>query len=117
MIVVADPNLEAAERGRTIARTEGAVASAEEAILDPGVEAVVIATPTSTQASLIEMAVGAGKMAVGAGKAVWCEKPIALNIAETQRVVELVTRTGVPVQVPERRTWRRRDLTAVHLGL
>ena len=110
MIVVADPNLEAAERGRTIARTERAVASAEEAILDPGVEAVVIATPTSTHTSLIEMA-------VGAGKAVWCGKPIALNIAETHRVVELVTRTGVPVQVPERRTWRRRDLTAVHLGL
>ncbi len=34
-----------------------------------------------------------------AGKAVWSEKPIALNIAETQRVVELVGTTGIPVQL------------------
>ncbi len=38
VIVVADQNLEAAEHGRAIARAERAVASAEEAILDPGVE-------------------------------------------------------------------------------
>jgi len=35
VIVVADPNLEAAERGRAIAKAERAVASGEEAILDP----------------------------------------------------------------------------------
>lgn len=92
VIVVADPNLESAERGRAIARGERAVASAEEAIHDPRVEAVVIVTPTTTHAGLIEMA-------VGAGKAVWSEKPIALDIAETQRVVELVKTTGIPVQL------------------
>lgn len=92
VIVVADPNLEAAERGRAIARAERAVASADEALLDPRVEAVVIATPTSTHASLIEMA-------VRAGKAVWSEKPIALDITETERVVELVKTTGIPVQL------------------
>jgi myo-inositol 2-dehydrogenase/D-chiro-inositol 1-dehydrogenase len=92
VIVVADPSLEAAERGRAIVRAERAVASAEEAILDPGVEAVVIVTPTNTHASLIETA-------VRAGKAVWSEKPIALNITETQRVVELVKTSGIPVQL------------------
>src|SRR3990170_5725742 len=68
VIVVADVDLEAAERGRAMARGERAVASPEEAIHDPGVEAVVIVTPTSTHAALIEMA-------VLAGKAVWSEKP------------------------------------------
>ncbi len=52
----------------------------------------MIATPTSTHASLIETA-------VRAGKAVWSEKPIALNIAETQGVVELVKATSIPVQL------------------
>jgi myo-inositol 2-dehydrogenase / D-chiro-inositol 1-dehydrogenase len=92
VIVVADPDLEAAERGRAIVRAERAIASPEEAILDPRVEAVVIVTPTNTHASLIEAA-------VRAGKAVWSEKPIALNLTETQRVVELVQRTGIPVQL------------------
>ncbi len=92
VIAVADPDLEAAERGRAIARAGRAVASPEEAINDPGVEAVVIVTPTSTHAGLIEMA-------VRAGKAAWSEKPIALNIAETERVVELVASTGIPVQL------------------
>jgi predicted dehydrogenase len=37
------------------------VGAAEEAIAHPDVEAVVIVTPTSTHASLIEMAARAGK--------------------------------------------------------
>lgn len=90
--VVADPNLEAAERGRAIARGERSGASPEEAIHDPGVEAVVIVTPTSTHAGLIETA-------VRAGKAVWSEKPIALDLAETDRVVRLAATTGIPVQL------------------
>jgi len=92
VIAVADPNLEAAERGRAIVRADRAVASAEEAIHDPRVEAVVIVTPTTTHASLLELA-------VKAGKAVWSEKPIALNLTETQRIVDLVETTGIPVQL------------------
>lgn len=92
VISVADPDLEAAERGRAIARAGIAVATAQAAIDAPGVEAVVIATPTSTHASLIE----AGLLA---GKAVWSEKPIALEIAGTRRVVDLAERTGLPLQL------------------
>jgi len=92
VVVVADPDLAAAERGRAMARAQRAVGAPEEAIAHPDVEAVVIVTPTSTHASLIEMA-------ARAGKAVWSEKPIALTIAETQRVVELVRALGTPVQL------------------
>ena len=92
VVVVADPDPAAAERGRVVAQALRAVSDPIEAIHDPDVEAVVIVTPTSTHASLIEEA-------VTAGKAVWSEKPIALDLAETERVVDLVNRTGVPVQL------------------
>ena len=92
VIAIADPNLEAAERGRLVGGAELALSSPEEAIDDPRVEAVVIVTPTTTHAGLIERA-------VRAGKAVWSEKPIALDLAETDRVVALVRETGIPVQL------------------
>ncbi len=92
VVVVADPNAAAAERGRAIARAELAVTDAHEAITAPGVDAVVIVTPTSTHAELIEAA-------VTAGKAVWSEKPIALDLAETARVVDVVQRSGQPLQL------------------
>ena len=58
-----------------------------DAIGDPAVEAVVIVTPTSTHAAYIEAS-------VQAGKAVWSEKPIALDLAETMRVVETIRQSG-----------------------
>ena len=68
----------AAERGREIARARtGPRPTPLDAIGDPAVEAVVIVTPTSTHASLIEAA-------LRAGKAIWSEKPIALDLAETE---------------------------------
>jgi myo-inositol 2-dehydrogenase/D-chiro-inositol 1-dehydrogenase len=91
-VVVADPDPVAAERGRQMARAARAVRDPLEAIADPDVDAVVIVTPTSTHAALIESA-------VLAGKAVWSEKPIALDLAETDRVVEVVRRSGRPVQL------------------
>jgi myo-inositol 2-dehydrogenase / D-chiro-inositol 1-dehydrogenase len=92
VVVVADPDGAAAERGRAIARAERSTTDALAAIGDPAVEAVVIVTPTSTHATYIEAA-------VTAGKAVWSEKPIALDLAETTRVVEVIRRSGQPVQL------------------
>jgi myo-inositol 2-dehydrogenase/D-chiro-inositol 1-dehydrogenase len=92
VVVVADADPDAAERGRAIAGAPRATTDPLEAIADPDVEAVVIVTPTSTHAGLIE----AG---VSAGKAVWSEKPIALDLTETARVVDVIRRTGQPVQI------------------
>lgn len=92
VVVVADPDAAMAERGRDIALAERATIDPLDAIADPAVEAVVIVTPTSTHAALIEAA-------LRAGKAIWSEKPIALEIAETNRVVELWRSTGLPVQL------------------
>ncbi|CAN5844306.1 scyllo-inositol 2-dehydrogenase [soil metagenome] len=92
VVVVADPDEESAARGRDLARAQRASVDPYEAIHDPAVEAVVIVTPTSTHASLIEAA-------LRAGKAVWTEKPIAQDVGETARIVELWLETGIPVQV------------------
>jgi myo-inositol 2-dehydrogenase/D-chiro-inositol 1-dehydrogenase len=56
------------------------------------VDAVVIVTPTTTHAALIEAA-------LRAGKAVWTEKPIAQELSDTARIVDLWRATGIPVQV------------------
>jgi myo-inositol 2-dehydrogenase / D-chiro-inositol 1-dehydrogenase len=92
VVAVADPNREAAERGKAISSAEVALTEIEKAITYPGVEAVVIVTPTETHARLIELA-------VNAGKAVFSEKPIALDLSETTRVVRLAQERGASVQI------------------
>src|SRR5258705_250043 len=92
VIAVADLITERAERGRTMTGAELAVTESAKAIEHPSVDAVVIVTPTGTHAQLIEQA-------VNAGKAVWSEKTIALNLAETQRVEELVREHKAPVHI------------------
>lgn len=92
VVVVADPDRDAAERGRDLARAKRASADPMEAIHDPDVDAVVIVTPTTTHAALIEAA-------LRAGKAVWTEKPIAQELSDTARIVDLWRATGIPVQV------------------
>ncbi len=92
VVVVADRDAAAAERGRVLARADRASIDPLEAIHDAAVEAVVIVTPTSTHAPLIEAA-------LRDGKAVWSEKPIAQDLAETQRIVDLSRSVDVPVQL------------------
>jgi myo-inositol 2-dehydrogenase/D-chiro-inositol 1-dehydrogenase len=90
LVLVADPRPEGRQLGeRYGART---VADPLEAIADTGVEAVVIVTPTATHAALIEAA-------ARAGKAIFCEKPIALEVAATERALAAVTNCGVPLQI------------------
>ena len=90
LVVVADPRPE----GRELGERYGArpVAEPEAAISDPQVEAVVIVTPTATHATLIEAA-------ARAGKPIFCEKPIALDVASTERALAVVAQCGVPLQI------------------
>jgi predicted dehydrogenase len=87
VLAVADPNGEAAERGKVVANAEVALTDNEKAITHPGVDSVMIVTPTETHAQLIEIA-------VQVGKAAFSEKPITLDVAETSRVVGLVEEKG-----------------------
>jgi myo-inositol 2-dehydrogenase/D-chiro-inositol 1-dehydrogenase len=90
--VVADANLEAAELGCRAVRAGRATGDPLDAIEDAAVDAVVIVSPSSTHAGLIEAA-------LVAGKAIWCEKPIAEGVPETERIVERWRETGIPIQV------------------
>ncbi len=92
VVVVADPLEAAARRGMEVAHARRWTPDPLEAIADPAVEAVVIVTPTSTHAALIEAA-------LRAGRAVWTEKPIAQELADTQRIVDLWRELQIPVAV------------------
>jgi scyllo-inositol 2-dehydrogenase (NAD+) len=56
------------------------------------IDAVIIATPTSTHAELVVAA-------AQAGKAIFCEKPLALSLQQTQAALAAVQQAGVPLQV------------------
>ena len=75
---------------RDFAATHGFALSTEfaDAVADPRVQAVVLATPHSLHVDQIA-AVAA------AGKPVWCEKPLALTLTEAKRAVAAVERAGV----------------------
>jgi myo-inositol 2-dehydrogenase / D-chiro-inositol 1-dehydrogenase len=92
VVVVADERAERAELGKAMSGAEFAMTDQVEAINHPSVDAVVISTPTDTHARLIEIA-------SKSGKAVFSEKPIALDLKETQRVVQIVNEQKVPVQL------------------
>jgi myo-inositol 2-dehydrogenase / D-chiro-inositol 1-dehydrogenase len=59
---------------------------------DPDIEAVVICSSTDTHARIIEEAAQAGKH-------IFCEKPIALNLDSIDRALAAVERAGVKLQI------------------
>jgi len=90
--LVADPRVEAA---REVAAQCGApriTADWREAIADPAIQAVVVCTPTDTHAPIVEAAAAARKH-------IFCEKPLALDLARTESGVAAVRRAGVLLQV------------------
>src|SRR3954466_11738553 len=58
----------------------------------PDVDAVVIAAPARTHADLVVAA-------TGAGKAVFCEKPMAVTLADADRAIDAARAAGVVLQV------------------
>ncbi|MEQ9246938.1 MAG: inositol 2-dehydrogenase [Nitratireductor sp.] len=90
LVAVADAFAEAAQ---AIADAYGcAVRSIEDIEADRRIDAVVICTPTDTHADLIERF-------ARAGKAVFCEKPIDLNLARVKQCLGVVKETGAVLMV------------------
>ncbi len=77
-----------------VAAAHGArvAATVEEALLDPQVGAVLIASSTDTHVDLMIRA-------ASAGKAILCEKPIDLDIAKVDACWERIEHLGVPIQI------------------
>lgn len=87
---VADVFPEAAQK---LADKFGAkVVSVAEALADSSLDAVIIASSTDTHANLIEDS-------ARAGKAIFCEKPIDLDIEQVEACLAVVAETGVPLSL------------------
>ncbi|MBV1701028.1 MAG: Gfo/Idh/MocA family oxidoreductase [Hyphomicrobiales bacterium] len=69
-----------------------------DALNDPAVEAVVLATPHSLHGAQIEAAVAAGKH-------VFCEKPLALTKAGAEKAVALCKQAGLVLGMGHERRW------------
>jgi predicted dehydrogenase len=82
----------AAQRGLTV------VGDLAAALAEPSVGAIVLATPHSLHAVQIEAA-------VAAGKAVFCEKPLALTRAEAARAIAACDRAGVVLGIGHDKRW------------
>jgi myo-inositol 2-dehydrogenase/D-chiro-inositol 1-dehydrogenase len=81
------------ERARSLAGELGVhVADSPEALIEAGVDALVIATPTPSHAPMLRLAARAGLPA-------FCEKPIGLDAETVRAVAEEVERAGTLVQV------------------
>jgi myo-inositol 2-dehydrogenase/D-chiro-inositol 1-dehydrogenase len=81
------------ERVQQVAAELGVRAVATpEALIDSGVDALVIATSTPSHAPLLELA-------AASAVAAFCEKPVALDLATLDRVRGAVDRAGIAVQI------------------
>jgi myo-inositol 2-dehydrogenase/D-chiro-inositol 1-dehydrogenase len=91
LVAVADPRPSAAE---ALAARLGcrAVTDPAELFADPEIEAVVIAAASEAHAELVVAA-------TAAGKAVFCEKPMGLTLAEIDRGIDAAKAAGVALQV------------------
>ncbi|WP_248966034.1 Gfo/Idh/MocA family protein [Sphaerisporangium perillae] len=97
-VIAAEPGMRVAAVGsRDLGRARGladelaaprAYGSYAELALDPEVDVVYVATPHSLHLQVAELA-------IAAGKAVLCEKPLAVTAADTERMVKLAREAGV----------------------
>lgn len=92
MVWVADDNAERARQAAALAPGARATTDYRELLADPAVDAVVIATPNDTHAALIQEASAAGKH-------IFCEKPLALDLPDADAALAAVEERGVKLQI------------------
>src|ERR1700722_318716 len=92
-----EPNIETV---KAVCAEKGIPLSANyaDALNDPAVDAVVLATPHALHESQIEAAVASGKH-------VFCEKPLALNKAGAEKAVRLCRDAGLVLGMGHERRW------------
>jgi myo-inositol 2-dehydrogenase/D-chiro-inositol 1-dehydrogenase len=105
LVVVADPFGDAAQR---LAAELGTTHTTDidAALADESIEAVAITSTSTVHADLVQRA-------AQAGKAVWCEKPMAMTLAEADAAIAACAKAAVPLQVGFNRRFSR-DFAAAH---
>lgn len=77
------------DAAQSLAKATGAEVVTEEAVFaDPEIDAVIVASATNTHADLMEKA-------ALSGKAIFCEKPIDLDIERVKNCIKIVNECGV----------------------
>ncbi len=92
LVAVADVFLEAAEKCATDYRIPLATADPQVVLNDKTIDAVIICSSTDTHAQFISAAAEAGKH-------IFCEKPIALDLAVIDAALAAVEQRGVKLQL------------------
>ena len=92
LVAICDIRLEVARAVADELGIERVVQDYHELLADPQIEAVLIATSTPTHAAII-------KDAARAGKHIFCEKPLAVDLKEIDETLEVVERAGVKLQI------------------
>lgn len=92
LLAVADISVQAAEKYAADFRVPTAAQDYRTLLDNPAIDAVVICSSTDTHAQIIEEAAAAGKH-------IFCEKPLALDLARIDRALAAVDKAGVKLQV------------------
>lgn len=92
IVAITDVNREAAQQVATRCNIPAVAGSAEEIFSNPQIEAVLICSSTDTHAGLIVQAAKAGKH-------IFCEKPISLDLAKIDTALAAVKSAGVQLQI------------------
>ncbi|MGB3408815.1 MAG: inositol 2-dehydrogenase [Jannaschia sp.] len=90
LVAIADPVAEAARKAQ--AAFGGDIRDIDTILGSADIDAVVICTPTDTHADLIERA-------ARAGKGIFCEKPVDLDVGRVQDCLAVVQQTGATLMV------------------
>src|SRR4051794_1879671 len=92
LVAVADPAPGAAQSLAAALHADRAYTDVAQLWDDPAVDGVVIAAPARFHADLVVAA-------AAAGKSVFCEKPMALQLADIDRAIDAARTAGVVLQV------------------
>ncbi len=110
LLAVSDIILPAAEKAAADFGLPAAYEDHRRILDDPNIQAVIICSSTDTHAQMIEEAAAAGKH-------IFCEKPIHLNIDRIEQALQAVDAAGVKLQIGFNRRFdpnfrRARDVVA-----
>ena len=92
IVSITDVNRDAAVALASRCGIPAVAASSEDILADTGLDAVLICSSTGTHAKLIVDAAGAGKH-------IFCEKPIALELSKIDAALDAVAQAGVKLQI------------------
>lgn len=98
LVAIADPGPGAAAKLADKLGVDASYTDVAEMLAHPGLDAVIIATPARFHTNVLVQA-------AEAGKAVFCEKPMALTLEDADRGIAAAKAAGVPLQVGFNRRW------------